>query len=501
MAGLKGREHLPKYDEVYVVSDLHLGGFKGEFRGKPRDYRIFQESRALAWFVGSLPKDKRIALVLNGDIVDFLADEKATYFDWEGALEKLKTAMKDPDQRVVWESLRAFVTNSIGDLVLVLGNHDLELSLPALEDHLRDYLTQGKYERHGRVIMAMDGCGYACSVDGASVLCLHGNEGDAWNAIDYGRLSLIRRSLARGSLERNRKIMTGWIPCPGTQMVIEYMNGVKRQYQWIDVLKPEEEATAMITAAIARLPSLLKFAELQYSKNQSASKLAKGFLGAEGTGETFDDGPLRDQPQVAPDADALMREALDQLARGSRATDLVNEDEFLLSKAEIVVNTALLKGRPQSLRDVLKSTLANDQTFALTTKDDVFKELDALCGPGIDFLVAGHTHLARALPREKESGYYFNSGTWIQIMRIPPNALLDTKTFTEVEARLQDGSTKRLTEPLGDAKKGLLATQRTVVRIRKEKGAVRGRLLTVEPEGQQWTLVDVENSVLPAGPA
>jgi UDP-2,3-diacylglucosamine pyrophosphatase LpxH len=500
MGGLKERAHLPTYEDVYVVSDLHLGGFLGEFGSDRRDYRIFQESKALAWLVTSLPKDKRVALVLNGDIVDFLADRKATYFDWEGALDKLMTAMQDADQKSVWEALRDYVTKGVGDLVLVLGNHDLELSLPELQEHLRNYLTSGDPKSYGRVLLAMDGCGFACRVGEATVLCLHGNEGDPWNAIDYGRLSLIRRALARGSLERNRKILTGWIPCPGTQMVIEYMNDVKRQYQWVDLLKPEEEGAAMVIAAIARMPGLAKFVELQLGQMENARKLKAGFLGADGSGETFDDGPLYHQSHAAPEADELMRDALEQLARGSRATELVDEDEFLLSKLDIAVTTQMLKRRPQSLREVLARTLANDRTFATTTEDDVFDELDALCGPGIDFLIAGHTHLARALPRKRQRGYYFNSGTWIQLMRIPPNAIHDPATFAEVEARLRDGSMKRLIEPLGDAEKGLLATTRTVVRVGMYEGQVRGRLMTVEAHKDSWQLVNVKCSEQPPAP-
>jgi len=125
---------LPGYDAVYVVSDLHLGGFVGSYGGARRDYRIFRESAALATFVAQLSQDARnICLVLNGDIVDFLAEEEGAYFDWVGALAKLKRIMSDPDQVVVWEALRGYVAAG-KDLVLVLGNHDVELALLLRED-------------------------------------------------------------------------------------------------------------------------------------------------------------------------------------------------------------------------------------------------------------------------------------------------------------------------------------------------------------------------------
>jgi predicted phosphodiesterase len=42
--------------------------------------------------------------------------------------------------------------------------------------------------------------------------------------------------------------------------------------------------------------------------------------------------------------------------------------------------------------------------------DDTFKNIDAECGPDLDFVVAGHTHLHRALKRQRGKGVYFNSG-------------------------------------------------------------------------------------------
>ena len=52
----------PTYDEVYVISDIHLGG--------QGDFQIFKDSQRLAWFINHiahLPAERKIALVLNGD--------------------------------------------------------------------------------------------------------------------------------------------------------------------------------------------------------------------------------------------------------------------------------------------------------------------------------------------------------------------------------------------------------------------------------------------------
>jgi hypothetical protein len=237
---------LTDYHTVFVISDLHLGGYEAPYEGQQRDYRIFRDGEALAWFIGHAAASRtaagRIALVINGDLVDFLAVEDATYFDWEGADGKLTAIIDDPQLGEMWTALTAFVQSDRGDLIIVLGNHDLELALPGPQQLLLTRLAGRDAAKRARVIFAMDGCGFSCRVGGKRVLCVHGNEVDPWNAIEWGRLAFIRRALTRGSLARDRQLMDDWIPNPGTQLVIDHLNGVKRQHQWIDLLKPKKRA-------------------------------------------------------------------------------------------------------------------------------------------------------------------------------------------------------------------------------------------------------------------
>ncbi|MCW5632754.1 MAG: metallophosphoesterase [Rubrivivax sp.] len=485
---------LPTYGAVYVVSDLHLGGFEEE-RG--RNYRIFRarEARALEWLIDQgLAKESvsgRRCLVLNGDIVDFLAHRTPRYFDWAHAVDKLNDAIGDKEQAIVWQALRRFVTEDIGDLVIVLGNHDVELALPEPQQVLLHYLTQGRLDLRGRIHFALDGAGFACRVAGPGggkrVLCLHGNEADPWNAIDYGRLSLIRRALARGSMDRNALVLDNWIPNAGTQLVIEYLNGQKRKYQWIDLLKPEEEAVGMITAALCNLPAVRTFAETMAQQSRTRKQLADGFMaGTHVQPSTAADAAaavaVADPPLPVPTAVAR---AIDALGSGQTPEDLVREpdDAYLMGKIELAARTLQLKAWPSSLREVLASTLADDRSFEFSETDATFRELDNLVGPDPDFLVAGHTHLHRACERKRFPGkYYFNSGTWIQILSIPKE-LLAPDLYPFLKERLEDGSIDRLEQaihtPRGEF--SLLRTRRTVVCIAPGAGGtVRGELRTVE---------------------
>jgi UDP-2,3-diacylglucosamine pyrophosphatase LpxH len=126
---------------VYVISDLHLGGAYPEppDPGK-RGFRLCTHADAIARFVSSLIQNigqkGSIELVLNGDTVDFLAecDEKPN--SWSAftakpdrAVAKLKAIVKRDQE--VFDRLKEFLEKG-GRLTVLLGNHDAELSLPAV---------------------------------------------------------------------------------------------------------------------------------------------------------------------------------------------------------------------------------------------------------------------------------------------------------------------------------------------------------------------------------
>ena len=65
---------LPQYDELYVISDIHMGGERSD----GRDFQIFNRGDRLANFiryVATVRADDQVALVLNGDIIDSLAED------------------------------------------------------------------------------------------------------------------------------------------------------------------------------------------------------------------------------------------------------------------------------------------------------------------------------------------------------------------------------------------------------------------------------------------
>src|SRR3954466_10525606 len=95
----------PAFDELHSISDLHLGG--------PSGFQMFAEGKLLGHTIDFLGDPSRAAgtvgLVINGDFVDFLAEDGATYLDVEGAELKLERIMGDPAFIPVFVALKHLV--------------------------------------------------------------------------------------------------------------------------------------------------------------------------------------------------------------------------------------------------------------------------------------------------------------------------------------------------------------------------------------------------------
>jgi hypothetical protein len=84
--------------------------------------------------------------------------------------------------------------------------------------------------------------------------------------------------------------------------------------------------------------------------------------------------------------------------------------------------------------EVLLAALAEvqqDQSFNPEFQDATFRRLDERVGPDVHFLVAGHTHLERAVNR-RGAGCYFNSGTWARIIRLEPEVFASREEFEPI---------------------------------------------------------------------
>ncbi|VAV85482.1 FIG006285: ICC-like protein phosphoesterase [hydrothermal vent metagenome] len=430
---------MDNYDELHIISDLHLGGVKN----KEINFQIFNRGARLKNFIDNLSThrpDEVVGLVLNGDIVDFLAEPHASYLNTENAIKTLERIYEDESFSMVWKALENFVSKERRQLVIVLGNHDLELALPEVKWWLREKLSSGEKLYMSRITFAMDGAGYTCEVGSKRVLCLHGNEVDGWNVVDYFALLKVARYLNRGSKPKE------WDANAGTRLVVDVMNSIKRKYPVVDLLKPEIKAVAPIVASLdpSQSDNIFKLVSMYKRKEADERKIAAELLGVESEQLGEKDMEACDELEVlfhetfkelinedaSGNVDDLIRGAYENIDKGVDPKKTTASDDTLSWLGDSMER---LKGRfnklknsfdkEELLRISLKKILRDDDSFEFTGPDNTFKGLDDKVGLHVHYLVAGHTHLARAIRRMGGKSAYYNSGSWIRLIELTDEAL------------------------------------------------------------------------------
>jgi hypothetical protein len=179
-----------------------------------------------------------------------------------------------------------------------------------------------------------------------------------------------------------------------------------------------------------------------------------------------------DGATAAAYAESLLDRAEERLGRNEDPVRLIERDEQEAYLGLAGAAWKLVRAKPTSevLREALEQ-LRQDRSFDFTHEDSTFTQLDALMGGGIDFLLAGHTHLERALPRKHGHGYYFNSGTWTRLIKLEESMLGDATQFERVFNAFKAGTMQAL-----DQESGLVLRRPTVVSIWTDGPNVRGEL-------------------------
>jgi hypothetical protein len=353
-------------------------------------------------------------------------------------------------------------------LAVTLGNHDLELALPWVREHLLDLLAGDDDTARGRIILAFDGAGFLCRAGNATVLCVHGNEIDPWNVTDHEVIRRTGRDLQQG------RAVQPWIPNAGTYLVIDVMNDIKKEHPFIDLLKPEREAVLPVLLSVApeKRDRILSVWPIYQRLRQDTDRLRKGLLGDEDEPSDLRSGPLP-PPRPPMDHDALMGETEDLLTRRVEPITLVPDaySEQTLGLGGALWSWASGGDSRVTLRLALED-LQNDRSFDWRLQDEMFRKFDETVTAGIDFVLCGHTHLERALPRRKGSGFYFNSGTWVRLIQLKPEVLGDQQAFNKVYDALAAGTLEAL-----DAFEDLVLRPRTVIAVRPGATGSRGELL------------------------
>ncbi len=503
--------HYPQvFDAAYSISDIHLGGAGG--------FQIFNYGSRLGRFIDYLTEldaGKEIALVLNGDVIDSLAEDGIEYvaMSEDQASNMIERIMSDRSFVKVWDSLGRFVRTPRRHLIIVAGNHDIELGLPVVEAAIRDRLCRDDETARSRLRFSGRGAGYSCRVGDARVFFTHGNELDKFNRVDNEKLGQLALAQNAGRIIDP----DDWTPNFGTRLVVDVMNGIKRQYPFVDLLKPETGAVygvllvmggeALTHVELGDLPRL-------WRSHRRSEKVGGDLLNM----EAFD-GPADAEVDDEVAIDELLGPRMQTRAQTAA---LASSEEQLLRAVDTRVLAHGVASRPPTLtepgddletlgvRDWPKRVWAvfsrdeGDKKEALRDALNDWQEAEGLFGedaieiedrmsewlrkrtPGAHFTVAGHTHKARSIEIRNGHAYYLNSGTWIRILDVPDEALEKGPNFDAIWNALVAGTMDAIdkaTITVAGKERPLTMDFATAVHIESGADGVTGQIVKVGRSG------------------
>ncbi len=370
-----------------IVSDLHLGN-GGE-------YDVFAGGEALPALLDSVAESPTRVLV-NGDGVDFLMNEDPLELDAARAAAQAKDIARAPASAAV---LRAFgrVLARGGEVIIRLGNHDVELALPEVQAVLRDALGQPE-SIAAKLVFQLGHAPAVIEVGGARVLVTHGEHADSWNQVDYDRLAKV----------------AGYKYAAGTVLVKQLMNPITREHgmRFVNLLKPDFQGGALTALAVA--PVAMKVLFQRASMNIAWQLFRKAGMAASFGEEDENLGLAERLAEAGLDGDES--EVL-EAALGDGPAAFSDEDEGILSRASIKIARAGLKLYAGVQRRLSGET--GDSYFRLDPDPAEWKDAQRLAKKyQAGAVVIGHTHAARW---KQEDGLVFaNTGTWIWLMQLPP---------------------------------------------------------------------------------
>lgn len=407
-------------ERVVIISDIHMAA--------AGSHGMFSAGAALAAFIDHLAAAKeRLELVILGDALDYL--QVKPYLGFTSALAEEKTEAIVGHNREVFAALKRLLRAG-KRLVWCIGNHDLELLFPEAQQVLVDaLLDQGDAAARARLSLRLDGGRIDYEMAGGGRLRLvHGNKGDPWNRLDYNAA----RACAEAGGDKD------FAYPPGSVLVARVLNPLKEQgFLHVDLLKPEQSVALPLTLALWPEDTRRYLKEafpafFEARQGGMKERLRRAFTGAR---PTFGAGtPVQPAVPATPEAllaaalrTAFSMEALPTEATAQDLTSLLGSDRGAKDVANALA-AAPAQGKTfadpfagrliaSALQGAAFNANRKNSPWSTEQPDEIDEYVRGAFGDGALVVVAGHTHLARAI--SYNGGYYLNTGTWADLMRIP----------------------------------------------------------------------------------
>lgn len=383
-----------------VISDLHLGN--------GGDFDTFAGADALPALLDKLGHEP-IRVVLNGDTTDFLMNEDPLELDPQRAAGQAAAIFAAPATTRVLHALGRVAARG-GEVVVRLGNHDIELALSEVQELFRKSLGQGQ-EAAARVRFERGDRPAILEVGGARILITHGEQNDNWNKVDYANLP--------GPGGRPDARPEEFTYAPGSRLVKTLMNPLKRRYamRFADLLKPDFQGATLTALAVNPLAVKTIF------RGSTVQLMWQLFRQSAGP-VTFDSGDAEvdlglakalAQAGLTGEEKERLQAVLDDGNDGN-ALSFADAEDSVLDRARLKLAQAGLGYYARLQKSLTAET--GDRYFELAPDADEWQEAQRLAGKfGAGAVVLGHTHAARF--RSESALTFLNTGTWIWLMRLP----------------------------------------------------------------------------------
>lgn len=447
------------FDAAYIVSDLHLGGKSGK--------QMFSAGETFRKFCRTIASDVsktgRTLLLINGDFVDFLAEEKASYWNGDKAAGQLKSMSKRAGLKQVFEGLQSFVSKTDAHLVVVLGNHDLELALPDVRKEFIKIVSQDREVRKSRIEFAFDGWGYRFHVGRATALATHGNEVDSFN---FTRFDILSQIIQEQAIFGESQVAKTWKPSAGTAFVIDAINPIKQQFPFVDLLKPEKVTFLALTLlAPKNLAAADEFAELLASSKYNEfvrPTSERRFLSAgdvvpefatqshcsttvlEALAHRYVRNPNLDiEDLILTDEDELL--GVSDWVESARRTmsNLFDDGIEMVNRAgKWVLNQTTIaakKTHALAMRNAVRPFLATE-SFHVASPGKHDRKILKMVRGSYDVVFTGHTHVRRFCDIADRDTHLVNTGTWAGLMRLTNSDVASSSRFQEFYELLLSGT-------------------------------------------------------------
>jgi hypothetical protein len=223
--------------------------------------------------------------------------------------------------------------------------------------------------------------------------------------VPYGALRRVRSQFSR------RLPVTPAFPIlPGSRLVVEAMNPLKKDYPFIDLLKPEDAGALPIAAALGAVGIKDTWEFYRNFRRQHA-------VDYDENQEPIDPELIAGPPSTETD---LYRLAADIEAGGDASQVSSAKDLLAGALAQIDEKKRQLR-RAALFKAFRKMTDVHRDTFDISKEHATYlKPAKRSAEAGFQVVIYGHTHLAKHIPISDDGkSVYINSGTWVDLMRVP----------------------------------------------------------------------------------